>query len=87
MLRLRPLRFQCVGGCWDGTKDCYDFDIERQDALNTQIDLIHDSARSHSKTWLDLIHPPFLFSALLACRMRPPARRAWPIPLSSIPFF
>jgi hypothetical protein len=47
------------------------------------IDLIHNSAKSHPQTWLDFIHPPFLFSVLLAWRMRPPARRAWPTQLSS----
>ncbi len=24
-LHLRPLRFHCVGGCWDRTQDCCDF--------------------------------------------------------------
>jgi hypothetical protein len=22
-----PLRFHCVGGCWDRTQDCFDFGI------------------------------------------------------------
>jgi hypothetical protein len=25
LLHLPPLRFHCVGGCWDRTQDCYDY--------------------------------------------------------------
>jgi hypothetical protein len=25
-----PLRFDCVGGCWDKTQDCCDFTIDNQ---------------------------------------------------------
>jgi hypothetical protein len=58
---LPPLRFLRVGGYWDWTQDCCDFDIWRSDILtthldlirprlgliHTRIDLIHNSARSH----------------------------------------
>ena len=27
---LPPLRFYCVGGCWDRTQDCCDFGIDSQ---------------------------------------------------------
>ncbi len=27
LLHLRPLKFHCVGGCWDRTQDCCDFGI------------------------------------------------------------
>ncbi len=30
LLHLPPLRFYCVGGCWDGTQDCCDFGIDSQ---------------------------------------------------------
>jgi hypothetical protein len=45
---LPPIRFHCVGGCWDRTQDCCDFGIE-SDALTTRLDLIHIQ--------IDLIHP------------------------------
>jgi hypothetical protein len=42
MLHLPPLRFHCVGGCWDRTQDCCDFGIGTQTlALTTRLDLIH----------------------------------------------
>jgi hypothetical protein len=42
LLHLPPLRLLCVGGCWDRTQDCFDFDIGSQsDALTTQLRLIH----------------------------------------------
>jgi hypothetical protein len=30
LLHLLPLRFHCVGGCWDRTQDCCDFGIDDQ---------------------------------------------------------
>jgi hypothetical protein len=30
LLHLSPLRFHCVGGCWDRTQDCCDFGIGSQ---------------------------------------------------------
>ncbi len=30
LLHQPPLRFHCVGGCWDRTQDCCDFDIDSQ---------------------------------------------------------
>jgi hypothetical protein len=30
LLHLPPLRFHCVGGCWDRTQDCCDFGIGSQ---------------------------------------------------------
>jgi hypothetical protein len=51
-----------------------DFDIDSQ-----ALDLIHDLARSHPQTRLDLIHPPFPAGVAYETL----ARRAWPIPLSS----
>jgi hypothetical protein len=30
LLHLPPLRFHCVGGCWDPTQDCFDFGIYSQ---------------------------------------------------------
>ncbi len=30
LLHLPPLRFHCVGGCWDGTQDCCDFGVGSQ---------------------------------------------------------
>ncbi len=40
LLHLPPLRFHCVGGCWDRTLDCYDFGHWQIDALSTWLDLI-----------------------------------------------
>ncbi len=49
LLHLPPLRFHCVGGCWDRTQDICDNDIAwLSDALTTRLDLIH--------TRLDVIH-------------------------------
>ncbi len=43
LLQLPPLRFHCVGGCWDRTQDCRDFEIGSQtDALTSRPDLIHN---------------------------------------------
>jgi hypothetical protein len=28
LLHLPPLRFHCVGGCWDGTQDCCSIDSQ-----------------------------------------------------------
>jgi hypothetical protein len=30
LLHLPPLRFHCVGGCWDRTEDSCDFGIDSQ---------------------------------------------------------
>jgi hypothetical protein len=30
LLHLPPLRFHCVGGCWDRTQDCCNFGIDSQ---------------------------------------------------------
>jgi hypothetical protein len=30
LLHLPPLRFHCVGGCWERTQDCYDYGIDSQ---------------------------------------------------------
>jgi len=30
LLHLPPLRFLCVGGCWDRKQDCRDFGIDNQ---------------------------------------------------------
>ncbi len=30
LLYQTPLRFHCVGGCWDQTQDCCDFGIDSQ---------------------------------------------------------
>jgi hypothetical protein len=30
LLHLSPLRFHCVGGCWDRHQDCCDFGIDSQ---------------------------------------------------------
>jgi hypothetical protein len=44
----RPsLRFHCIGGCWDRTQDCCNICICGQTLL---LDLIHNSAKSHSPT-------------------------------------
>ncbi len=49
MLHLPPLRFHCVGGCWDRTQESCNLDIGcHADTLTTRLDLIH--------TQLDLIH-------------------------------
>ncbi len=40
LLYLPPLRFHCVGGCWDRTQDCCDFGIGSSDARITRPDLI-----------------------------------------------
>ncbi len=44
-----PLRFQCVGGCWDWTQDCCFVLLGSQNCLTTVLDLFHSSARSHSQ--------------------------------------
>ncbi len=41
LLYLSPLKFNCVGGCWDWTQDCCDFDIR----LTTRLDLIQRSLK------------------------------------------
>ncbi len=40
-LALPPLRFLCVGGCWDRTRGCGEFGIDSQRALTIRLDLIH----------------------------------------------
>jgi hypothetical protein len=47
LLRLPPLRFHCLGGCWDLTQDSCDLRHWLSDALTNRLDLIHYSARSH----------------------------------------
>ncbi len=55
LLHLPPLRFHCVGGCWDRTQECCYFGHWQSDALTqslfsaltTRLDLVHYSARSH----------------------------------------
>ncbi len=54
-LYLPPLRFLRVGGYWDWTQDCRDFDIWRSDILTTHLDLIH-TRLCLIHTRLDLIH-------------------------------
>ncbi len=60
LLHLPPLKFHCVGGCWDRTQDCCDIGIDalttwlnlihsRIDLIHVRIDLIHDSDRSHPR--------------------------------------
>jgi hypothetical protein len=44
LLHLPPLRFHCVGGCWDRTQDSCDYGIGSHDTLTTRLDLIHHSA-------------------------------------------
>ncbi len=34
LLHLPPLRFHCVGGCWNQTQDCCDFGIDSQKLYN-----------------------------------------------------
>jgi hypothetical protein len=34
LLHLPPLRFHCVGGCWDRTQDSFDFGIGCENALS-----------------------------------------------------
>ncbi len=41
LLHLPPLRFHCVGGCWDRTQDCCNFGIDSQTLCSNH------SARSH----------------------------------------
>jgi hypothetical protein len=48
-----PLRFHCVGGCWDRIQDCCDFGISCQTFL--PLDLNH-SRLDLIPTRLDLIH-------------------------------
>ncbi len=38
LLHLLPLRFHCVGGCWDRTQDCCDFGIDSRRS-NLEVDL------------------------------------------------
>ncbi len=63
LLHLTPLRFRCVGGCWDRTQDSCDYCSNHsarshpllgqisstlgQISSTTRLDLIHYSARSH----------------------------------------
>jgi hypothetical protein len=37
---LPPLRIHCVGGCWDRTQDCCDFELDSPDAVTNWLDLI-----------------------------------------------
>ncbi len=56
-----PLRYHCVEGRWDWTQDCCDFGIDTQsepdtlttrlDYIHTRLDLIQNSARSHTARW------------------------------------
>ncbi len=50
LLHLAPLRFSCVGGCWDRTRDCCDFGIDSQ-----RLDLIRYSARTPSTCYYYLL--------------------------------
>ncbi len=70
LLLLPPLRFHCVGGCWDRTQDSCDYGLVCQTlqplgqiSSTTRPDLIHNQARSNqqlgqilSTTRLDLIN-------------------------------
>ena len=52
LLYLPPLRFHCVGGCWDEAQDCGDFGsgtwaVTVRHSNQSAIDLIKHSARSH----------------------------------------
>ncbi len=63
LLHLPPLRFHCVGGCWDRSQDCCDIGIHSHirfnhsaiDLIHTLLDLIH-SRPDLMHTRLDLIH-------------------------------
>jgi hypothetical protein len=39
---LPPLRYPCVGGCWDETQDCYEATtlLWQADALTTRIEFL-----------------------------------------------
>ncbi len=50
-----PLRFHCVGGCWDRTQDS-----RLPDALTTQLNIIH-SQLDLLHTQLDLLHTQLYF--------------------------
>ncbi len=52
---LPPPRFPRVGGSWDWTQDCFDFDIWRSDILTTHHDLIRPRL-GLIRTRLGLIH-------------------------------
>jgi hypothetical protein len=61
LLHLPPLRFHCVAGSWDGTRDCCNFGIGSQ--RSNHLARSHPQpARSHTRsaisstTRLDLIH-------------------------------
>ncbi len=60
LLHLPPVRFHCVGGCWDRTQDCCDFGIGRPTPLITRLDIICHSAGSHP----ELLHPTHKRQAL-----------------------
>jgi hypothetical protein len=66
LLHLRPLRFHCVGGCWDKTQDYCDFCIDTArrsnhsastvDFIHTRLDLTHTRLDLLIQTRKDLIH-------------------------------
>ncbi len=60
LLHLPPLRFHCVGGCWDLTQDICDYSIGCQtlDLFHIRQNLIHYSAR---------FHPPLVILLILNC--------------------
>jgi hypothetical protein len=59
MLHLPPLRFFCVGGVWDRTKDCIIFEKRKLNKPTTEVIHIEEQTRgqeSHaSLLFLDLV--------------------------------
>jgi hypothetical protein len=53
---LPPLRFHCVGGCWDRTQLSCDFGIGCQTPLTSRPDLIHDTVRKENPCTLARRH-------------------------------
>ncbi len=76
LLHLSPLRFHCVGGCWDRTHDCCDFGICSRNAVTTRLDLIHGSPRSHPR--LARSHPRLARSHPHSTRSHPHSARSHP---------
>ncbi len=83
LLHLRPLRFHCVGGCWDRSQDCCYFGIDSQT-------LYYHSARSHPQ-WvyvhttclmykvISKIYFPRNIKFMRIAFVLPPCRSAWSI--------
>jgi hypothetical protein len=79
LLHLPPLRFQCVGECWDRTQDSCDFGIDCQMLYSHPAKSHPKSATSHPH--LATSHPQSATSHPHSATSYPPQKTCHPPPL------